>query len=151
MKQLLMLAIMALFLILVAGWGQQASAQTDIDHYKCYRVNGKALKPAQTHTVDDQFEKGETDTIGKPGLICNPVRKTIVGGGTTNVTHPNSHLTCYQVRGKQKLNPAVTVHVTNQFGAQDLKVAKIENLLCVPSFKACLNDQGHETNCPNEP
>ncbi|MBI3798304.1 MAG: hypothetical protein HY268_15235 [Deltaproteobacteria bacterium] len=147
MKQLLMLAIMALFLILVDGWGQQASAQVDIDHYKCYAVKGQALKPAQTHTVDDQFEKGETDTVSKPALICNPVIKVIPGRGTTNVTNPNSHLTCYQVKGTKKIDPAVTVQVQNQFGTQDLKVATIENLLCVPSFKSCINDTN---TCPNE-
>jgi len=152
MKQLLMLTIIALFLILVAGWGQQVSALPlqPVDHFKCYKVSGKTLKPAQTHTVDDQFEKNESDTIGKPALICNPVRKTI-NHTITKINHTDGHLACYQVKGQKKLDRMVLVQVNNQFGTQVLKVAKMENLLCVPSLKTCLDDYGLLTNCPNEP
>ena|SRR5262245_53690107 len=143
MKQLL-IGVMALFMLLVSGWGQQAAAGTSlVDHYKCYKVKGEKFDPKPLVEVEDQFEL-DTDTVVKPALVCNPADKNEEG-----IHFPGVHQVCYKVKGQEKL-PPVTVRVTNQFGTQDLKVKKKEKFLCVPSNKNCIGDGGEPVACPNE-
>jgi hypothetical protein len=150
MRQLLMLSMMVLFLLVVAGWRQQASAgftvDASVDHYKCYKVKGKALDPPPTPGVVDEFES-DTDTVGKPFMICNPASKN-----GSNVFFPSTHQLCYKIKGTKKI-PKLTVRVTNQFvpSGQDLKVSTKEKLLCVPGGKSCLDANGQPIACPNEP
>ena len=148
MKQLLLIAVGALFLLLVTGWGQQATAITApaaVDHYKCYKVKGKAFSPKPTPEVSDEFEL-DRDTVGKPFLICNPAIKD-----GSPVFFPDVHQVCYKVKGKKKLDTPLEVLVSNQFGDdQELKVKKKEKILCVPSRKICIGDAGEPVGCPNE-
>ena len=153
MKQVLLIAVGTLFVFLGIGWEQQAAAVTrvtpPVDHYKCYKVKGKALDPQPTPSVSDQFEK-DLDAVSKPALVCNPATK-IIGEDESQVFHPTVHQVCYKVKGQNKLLP-VTVRVKNQFDAdQILEVNTKEKLLCVPSTKTCLNDLDLPTRCPNEP
>jgi hypothetical protein len=147
MKQLLMVSIIALFLLLVAGWGQQATAGgPTVDHYKCYKVKGKAFKPKLSVNVVDEFET-DTDTVVKPFMVCNPANKNNEG-----VAHSNVHQVCYKIKGEKKLESGLTLDVDNQFAQnQIVKTAKKEKLLCVPSFKDCIDKHGNTIACPNEP
>ncbi|MBI3798303.1 MAG: hypothetical protein HY268_15230 [Deltaproteobacteria bacterium] len=150
MKQLLMLTIMALFLLLVAGWGEQAtagiSAPTNIDHYKCYKVRGNAFAPMPVAGLVDEFEV-DADIVATPVMLCNPTSKD-----SAPVLRTDRHLVCYKIRGTHKITSALKLDVHNQFSpnSQIMKAAPTERLLCVPSDKFCINDQGVQTNCPNE-
>jgi hypothetical protein len=150
MKQLLMLSIMALFLLVAADWGRQATAGITAvgpDHYKCYKAKGVIPDPQPTVGVEDEFETDQ-DTVGKPALICNPASKD-----DSKVFHPTVHQLCYKIKGENKLDK-LTVRVRNQFtsaNGQDLTVNTKEKLLCVPGSKTCLDAQGQPIDCPNEP
>jgi hypothetical protein len=149
MKQLLlMLSAMALFLPAVAGWAAQPSNGTApaVDHYKCYNVKGTAPEPQLTPNVEDEFE-ADQDTVGKPVLICNPASKN-----GADLVFPEAHQVCYKIKGQKKLASGLTLGVDNQFGSgQILTTGGKEKLLCVPSLKACINDNGQPVACPNEP
>jgi hypothetical protein len=149
MKQLLRLTTMALFLLLVAGWGEHATAgisgPPDIDHYKCYKVRGKAFAPMPVPQLIDEFEV-DTDIVAKPVMLCNPTSKD-----SGPVLRTDRHLVCYQIKGKEKLPSPLKLRVQNQFSLnQIMKTGQRESLLCVPSDKFCINDQGVQTDCPNE-
>ena len=149
MKHLLLISVGALLVLLAMGWELHAQGMSAVDHYKCYKVKGKAVEPTPTPIVNDEFEK-DVDTVSKPALVCNPAIKIIDDKGSL-VSHPTVHQVCYKVKGQNKL-PQVTVRVKNQFGAdQILEVNTKEKLLCVPSTKTCLDDLDLPTRCPNEP
>jgi len=148
MKQLLMLSVMALLLLAVAGWAGQASNGTApvVDHYKCYKVKGEAPDPRQTPNVEDEFE-ADQDTVGKPVMICNPASKN----GEV-LAFPEAHQVCYKIKGQKKLASGLTLGVDNQFGpGQILTTGGKEKLLCVPSRKECIDNNGQPVACPNEP
>jgi hypothetical protein len=150
MKQLLMLSIVALFLLVIADWGRQATAglgSNGPDRYKCYTVKGATPDPQPTVSVEDEFEIDQ-NTVGKPALICNPA-----SADGSKVFHPDAHELCYKIKGENKLDK-LTVRVRNQFTSthgQDLRVNTDEKLLCVPGSKTCLDAQGQPIDCPNEP
>ena len=152
MKKLLILSITTLFLLVAAGWTQQAAAQDelpselkDVDHYKCYNVKGKALDPKPAPIVNDEFEL-DRDLVGKPVMLCNPADKNGEG-----ILEPKTHLVCYEIKGRRKLPSGLRLSVDNQFTLEQiLKTSKTENLLCVPSTKECINDLGESIRCPNQ-
>jgi hypothetical protein len=150
MKRLLMLSIMALFLLVMADWGRQATAGITAigpDRYKCYKAKGAIPDPQPTVGVEDEFETDQ-DTVGKPVLICNPASKD-----DSKVFFPAVHQLCYKIKGQHTLD-SLTVRVRNQFTSpqgQDLIVNTEEKFLCVPGSKTCLDAQGQPIDCPNEP
>ncbi len=122
--------------VLIFAGANPASAQFNLDHYKCYKV--KDLKnPKFTKTsvnLTDQF--GINDGVfeaKKPFVFCNPVDKN--GEGILNM---DDHLTCYKAKGP-KLLPSLrpNVEVVNQLGTLHLQ-AKKAFLLCVPSTKTVI-------------
>jgi hypothetical protein len=149
MKQLLMLSSIALFLLVMADWGRQATAgvaiDSQIDHYKCYKVTGGALDHVPTPNLEDEFES-DIDTVGKPVMICNPASKN-----GADLVFPEAHQVCYQIKGQKELASGLALSVDNQFGAgQILTTGGKEKLLCVPSLKECIDNNGQPVACPNE-
>jgi hypothetical protein len=113
-----------------------ASAQFNLDHYKCYKA--KDLKnpkfDSTTVSLTDQFGVNDGDfDVKKPFLFCTPVDKN--GEGIINEV---DHLTCYKIKGPKldKLQRP-NVQVVNQLGTLHLN-AKKPFLLCVPSEKMVL-------------
>jgi len=122
-------------LLLVCGVGS-ATAQFNLDHYKCYKVKDlKSPKFEKTLvSLTDQF--GIVDGVyeaKKPYVFCNPVDKN--GEGILNT---EDHLSCYKAKGPQ-LNPSMrpNVQVVNQLGTLQLQ-AKKAFLLCVPATKTVI-------------
>src|SRR6185503_2331369 len=105
------------------------SAPPDLDHFKCYRVQGRGART--TVTVADEIESKRTLVL-KPVVLCNPVDKN--GEGVLDAA---SHLLCYAIRDaktrpKQPKLKKQNVTLINQFGQQALKLKKTA-LLCVVS------------------
>ncbi len=122
--------------IMVSGSVVPATAQFNLDHYKCYKVkdlkNPKFIKTSAT--LQDQFAINDgTFEAKKPFVFCNPVDKN--GEGILNT---DDHLTCYKVKGP-RLNSAdrPNVEIVNQLGTLQLQ-AKKAFLLCLPSTKTVL-------------
>ncbi len=122
--------------VLISAGANPASAQFNLDNYKCYKVkdlkNEKFVKTSVTLT--DQF--GINDGVfeaKKPFLFCNPVDKN--GEGILNA---DDHLTCYKAKGP-KLSPSMrpSVSIMNQIGPLQLQ-AKKAFLLCLPSTKTVI-------------
>jgi hypothetical protein len=109
--------------------GKGAPAPPDLDHFKCYRVQGGGAR--QTVTLADEIESKRTLVL-KPAVLCNPVDKN--GEGLHDAA---SHLLCYAIRDaktrpKQPRLKKQNVTLVNQFGQQALKLRKTA-LLCVVS------------------
>ena len=107
-----------------------------LDHFKCYDVNSEVKFQPFDIVVRDQFE-GQTVTIVKPIMLCNPAVKC-VGSDCTQLFNPDDHLVCYETKdGSGTPNfERREVIVSNQFGQQQrLTVLKRSNMLCVPSLK----------------
>lgn len=100
-----------------------------LNNFQCYSVEGEALRPAPTVTLNDQFGTGAV-RVGRPVLLCNPTEKNNEKIGPV-VSGPE-HLVCYSITSRNKTNKVVEVR--DQFGVQTLKVVRTE-LLCVPSDK----------------
>jgi hypothetical protein len=124
-------------LALAALASAPASAQFNLDHYKCYKAKDlKSPKFAKTTvSLTDQFgaiNDGNFEAK-KPFLFCTPVDKN--GEGIINAV---DHLTCYKVKGpKIAKNDRPNVEVVNQLGTLQLNATKAF-LLCVPSEKTVL-------------
>jgi hypothetical protein len=132
-------------LALAALASAPASAQFNLDHYKCYKAkdlkNPKFVKT--TVSLADQFSDDipgynsgnpTTAEVKKPFLFCTPVNKNNEG-----IINDVDHLTCYKIKDNPKLDKAdrPDVQVVNQLGTLKLN-AKKAFLLCVPSEKTCL-------------
>ena len=103
----------------------------DVNHFLCYPVSGKSL--AQTVTLTDEFRNQQSVIVEAPTLFCNPVAKTI-GGTTTDVTNPDAHLLCYNIRLPKSTN-AREIGIQNQLETGTFTVTSTPEL-CVPSTKA---------------
>ncbi len=120
---------------LVAG-AHPATAQFNLDHYKCYKV--KDLKNPKfektTVSLTDQFGIVDGDyEAKKPFVFCNPVDKD--GEGILNT---DDYLTCYKAKGpRMDRSSRPNVQVVNQLGTLQLQ-AKKAFLLCVPSTKTVI-------------
>jgi len=113
---------------------------TDVDHYKCYRVEidknaPLQFVPLQVTLFDPNFNAEKLFDVIKPKMLCNPVDKD--GEGIKN---PENHLMCYAVEPAEGFvkNKKVSVFTNNQFGSEQLDVTK-EKELCVPSEKSILS------------
>lgn len=127
---------------------QRVPDPTDLrlDHFRCYTV----WQPPSASTVppevllQDQFDRrlGRTElvSLGLPDRFCNPVAKEVDipggGGGLTEITDPNAHLTMYEIRELDASVPSFfwRVLVGNQFGRQQLSVREPVQL-AVPTWK----------------
>lgn len=147
MKKLMTIAAGALFLTLVTG-SQQVGAGNGTppgDAFKCYPVQGTDLKPPRVVQLVDQFESDQ-GTVVETDFICNPA--SLDG---SSILDFNRHYACFLLKGKSPApNPPVNVRVTNILGVQEFKVRRPETLLCAPSTKTCLDDNGEGIACPNE-
>ncbi len=110
-----------------------------VDHYKCYDVKVTKDTPKFEKLIvslyDTNFEITQDFEIKKPKYLCTPVQKTH-DGITTPINDEENHLLCYDVK-KLKDAPKFekrNVFTNNQFGPEELKVDKQEEL-CVPSIK----------------
>lgn len=127
-----LLSVFAVVAALAFG-ASPATAQFNLDHYKCYKV--KDLKNPKfektTVSLTDQFGINDGDfEAKKPFMFCNPVDKN--GEGILN---DDDHLTCYKVKGPRlQPNDRPEVEVVNQLGTLQLE-AKKAFLLCVPATK----------------
>lgn len=126
-----------------------ASAQFNLDHYKCYKAKDLKNPKFEKTTVhlEDQFagtihSRNDTcDSAGcdfelkKPFLFCTPVNKNSEG-----IINEVDHLTCYKMKGRDgaiKKPDRPNVEVVNQLGTLHLQ-AKKAFVLCVPSEKMVL-------------
>jgi len=112
------------------GSGPGDPALGDLDHYKCYRVEGLPL----SHSVilDDQFQ-GAVGEVLAPLYLCNPVEKTHLDGtGNFPIHKPTEHLVCYQI-GFPPL-PGLSVFFQDQFIEIQVPLDFVD-LLCLPSLK----------------
>jgi len=108
-----------------------------VDHFKCYDVKETKDTPKfDKRTVDllDQFAvEPFTMEVKKLKMLCVPVHKTHEGV-TSEINGEENNLTCYDVKklkGADKFEKR-NVFTNNQFGPEELKVEKQEEL-CVPS------------------
>jgi hypothetical protein len=107
-----------------------------VDHQLCYRTGVSGTHIPANVTLLNQFSpNGFHPTITTGVVLCNPVKKTVVGGETFPITNPRAHLVCYKIT--EPTQPTPTVVVTNQFGSARL-VPRQPNLLCLPSWKSLI-------------
>ena len=107
---------------------------TFVDHYKCYKVKidknaPLQFVPQQVTLFDPNFNTEKLFDVKKPKLFCNPVDKNGEG-----LVAEENNLTCYdakKIKGDDKFEKR-NVFTNNQFGPEELKVEKQEEL-CVPS------------------
>ena len=123
------------------------AAPRDLDHFKCYQVEG-ALLVQQTARLWDQFNLPnvwDTHKVVRPTYLCNPTVKVHLTGFDDNgepqitkvpILHPEHHLMCYTIQPQTE--PVHTLNIDNQFGRQKLTTTQAQ-LLCVPSEKRVVN------------
>lgn len=103
------------------------------DHYHCYKAkdlrNPKFVSVPGV-TLDDQFGSHFVE-VKKPFLVCPPASKN--GSG---IDDPVNHLCCYKIKGP-KLDPAISVETTDQFGSLQQQLKK-SSILCQPCLKTVL-------------
>jgi hypothetical protein len=102
-----------------------------LDHFKCYTVlNSSYIE--RVVSLTDQFLTVNNATVTQAQFFCNPVQK-LYNNVTTNITHPDYHLTVYNITtGSQP--QTWQVEVVNQFGDQNLTVSG-PVALAVPTWK----------------
>ncbi len=105
-----------------------------LDHYKCYKIKKEINPFPPTVVLFDQFVATDQVTVIKPFFWCNPTQKLSPPGPP--IINNVDHLLCYKLKGN-KLDPAVHIATTNQFGVSTL-FAKKPFLLCVPGSKAII-------------
>jgi hypothetical protein len=108
-----------------------------VDHLKCYDVKESKDTPKfekrNVTVFDPNFDTTKQFEIKKPKLLCIPTEKTH-DGISTEINSPENNLMCYdakKVKGEPKFEK-LNVFTNNQFGSDELKVDKEEDL-CVPS------------------
>ena len=127
---------LAVFLLLLTALTGVMSAQTPVlDHFRCY-VAQTPIALAVPIRLQDPFDSPtgifENITSLATARFCNPVKKTLTGGGTTPIVNINHHLTMYAIN--QQPIVARTAVINNQFGTQNLVLADAKFLL-VPTGK----------------
>jgi len=108
-----------------------------VDHFKCYDVketkHAPKFKKLTVSVYDPNFEITQDFEVKKPKMLCVPVEKTH-DITTSEINNPENNLTCYDVKekkGSEKFEKR-NIFTNNQFGPEELKVEKQEEL-CVPS------------------
>jgi hypothetical protein len=106
-----------------------------VDHYACYTVKvprgGPAFTPVRGVRIEDQFAQPKLFDLKKPTRLCAPADK-----GAELRENPDLHLMCYKatpVRGEPRHTAVRGLHVTDQFGQEQLDTVKDEEV-CVPSL-----------------
>jgi hypothetical protein len=116
--------------------GVPSAKNTDVrpdglDHFKCYRAYGPALRN-RVVKLRDQFTENPQVTVRRAVAFCNPTEKRH-GDVFTPIENPKGHLVCYAVT-QTPLNPPRPFLNVDQFGAEQL-VSPGSDILCVPSEK----------------
>jgi hypothetical protein len=108
-----------------------------VDHYKCYDAKETKHTPKFEKLVvslyDPNFEITQDFEVKKPKMLCLPVQK-IHDGIISEIINEENNLMCYdikKIKGDDKFEK-INVFTNNQFGPEELKVEKQEEL-CVPS------------------
>ncbi len=108
-----------------------------VDHFKCYDVketkDTSKFEKLTISVFDPNFELTQEFEVKKLKYLCIPVHKTH-DRTTTEINNEDDNLTCYDVKklkGDDKF-AKINVFTNNQFGPEELKVEKQEEL-CVPS------------------
>jgi hypothetical protein len=102
----------------------------DLDHFKCYLVEGR---PVELEVLlFDQFTgpNGAPAKVLQPRLLCNPTLK-LHAGNFTPITNEEAHLVCYETN--RDANDEL-ISTRNQFATTRLQVGESMSL-CVPSKK----------------
>jgi hypothetical protein len=102
-----------------------------LDHFKCYQVEG-GRSLGETVELQDQFVTINA-TVEDAKFFCNPVAKSHCGKVVSPISHPDWHLTLYNITC-QETTPLWSVNVSNQFGQQKLLVGA-PVMLAVPTQK----------------
>ena len=112
-----------------------------VDHYRCSVVKvakgAPKFVPLAGVAVADAFTAPpKSFDLKKPSLLCEPVEKTVLPGGSPEpVKFPDASLLCYRAKpakGEPKHAKQAALRAANQFGAEQLDTTK-EEILCVPS------------------
>lgn len=101
-----------------------------LDHFLCYPVKAASIK--MTASLADQFQ-GADVIVEAPTLFCNPVAKTIGTNPPTDITNPDAHLLCYNIR-LPKSTDVRQIRIQNQLETGIFAVSSTPEL-CVPSTK----------------
>ena len=112
------------------GAGPGDPALDNLDHYKCYKVEGQLVN--RSFSLADQFQAGPGLAF-VPVYLCNPVEKTHLENGVVYpIIKPKEHLVCYQL----ELSPPIGIitFFQDQFFATQIPLDHAD-LLCVPSLK----------------
>jgi hypothetical protein len=103
---------------------------TGLDHFKCYRAYGGALR-RRVVRLEDQFQAA-TVTVRRAVAFCNPTEKRH-NTTVTPITNEKGHLVCYSVTPTSLPAPR-TFFTDEQFAGGNL-VTTGSDILCVPSEK----------------
>lgn len=108
-----------------------------INHFTCYDVKETKHTPKfekrDATVYDPNFDSTVVYEVKKPKMLCIPTEKTH-DGITSPILSPEENLLCYDTKkdkGESKFEK-VNVFTNNQFGADEHKIYKVEDL-CVPS------------------
>jgi len=101
-----------------------------LDHFKCYRAYGPAVRN-KVVKLRDQFNEG-TVKVGRAVAFCNPTEKRH-GDIFVPIENPKGHLVCYSVTPTALIDPR-SFFTRNQFGSETL-VTPGSDILCLPSEK----------------
>jgi hypothetical protein len=126
-------ALAAAFAISAGPAGaQQPDPAEVLDHFRCYQPEAVG-DPIASVGLLDQFGP-DTVATASPFQLCNPVRKTVLGGPPSpEPLNPDAHLVCYS--HEPRFFDPLVVRVSNQFGEDTLQVFGPDRL-CVPASKA---------------
>jgi hypothetical protein len=104
-----------------------------LDHFKCYQVAG-GQSVGETVKLQDQFVTINAATVQDAKFFCNPAQKIYCGKTVAPISHPDWHLTLYNITHPGVMAYWRSVNVSNQFGQQTLTVSN-PVLLAVPTQK----------------
>jgi hypothetical protein len=126
-------AFAAIAVALFALGAAPVSAQFNLDHYKCYKVedlkNPKFEKSSVSLTDQFAIDDGVFEAK-RPFMFCNPVDKN--GEAILNA---DDHLSCYKVkRPRPTPDQRPNVQVVNRLDTLQQQ-AKKASLLCAPATK----------------
>lgn len=123
-----LLAAAATTITLSAAQAQPNPPGVNPEHYACYKVSARPLRPMPV-TLKDQFGLGRGFVV-QAAFLCAPVSKN-----EQPIKDERTHLLCYTVKANKSANKGV--EIVNQFGKSEMKVGAI-SWLCVPSLKKVL-------------
>jgi hypothetical protein len=135
-----MAAITAATAIAVGGGAAVAQPlpppQEVLSHFLCYTGTFAPFERVHDVRLADQFPPGEIVTVGKPKLLCNPVRKTR-SDRVTKIVDRRQHLKAYVTVPNSAGVADIDVLVSNQFGRDKrLRVEDKVFRLMVPTRKS---------------